>query len=130
MAVTYHPLAVKSFDFLLSLEAMAVLLAAPERINGQIFVGSPTGGVISEYTISGTRINQTLISGLGYPIGMITDGDGHLFVANEGSRTVGEYTTSGVTINNALISVLGDPEGVALDGQGHLFVANQAGCRN
>jgi len=92
--------------------------------HAQIYVASSAGGYVAEYAISGATINSSLIPGLGYPWGMIWDGDGTLYVAQDGSRTVGKYTTSGVTINRSLISIHGDPVGVALDGNGHVFVVD------
>src|ERR1041384_6933835 len=53
---------------------------------GQIFVAQwNTGlydGTIGAYTLTGSRINSAVVSGLVQPEGLATDGRGNLFVAN------------------------------------------------
>ena len=92
--------------------------------HSQLLVANFRSGTIGEYTLSGTTVNASLISGLNEPTGLALDGKGNLFVANFGSGTIGEYTLSGATLNASLISGLSGPSGLALDGKGNLFVVN------
>jgi len=99
------------------------------RSEAQIFVANYGKGTVSEYTTSGTvvndPVNNPLISGLDSPFGITVFG-GHLFVGNLSSGTIGEYTISGATINSNLISGLQSPMGLVVDGQGNLYAANYA----
>jgi hypothetical protein len=91
---------------------------------GQIFVVNQGSGTIGEYTLSGTTINASLISGLQSPTGMAISGS-YLYVAQE-NGTLKEYTTSGKLVNPALITGLYLPWGVAVSGD-YLYVANAGG---
>jgi len=97
---------------------------------GDIFVDDFAGGLIAEYSKTGTPINTALITGLHFPTGLAVDNNGHLFVANETAGTIGEYTTSGAVVNASLITGLNSPDQIALDGHGDLFVANYGNTPN
>jgi hypothetical protein len=105
---------------------LPVLLLAmtAETTQGQIFVAG-NGGIIGEYTTSGTPVNPFLISGFNYPVSMAISGN-NLFTANNGDGTVGEYTTAGVPVNPSLISGLRANylQGVAVSGNS-LYVVNE-----
>ena len=79
--------------------------------------GDMTGqGSIGEYSITGSTINSSLISGLHNPWGIASEGN-DLFVANPGyPESIGEYTLDGVTVNPALISGIYDPFRVKVSG--------------
>lgn len=80
--------------------------------NGHLFISDFSLGTIGEYTLDGTPINTSLISGLQGPCGIAISGN-DLYVANTLGNTIGEYTLSGATINSALISVI-KPKYIAL----------------
>src|SRR5437773_1246306 len=105
--------------------AYAAFCAVPATAYAQIFETNFLSGTIGEYTTSGTTVNPSLVSGLGYPVGIATFG-GNLFVTNFGSAgtgTIGVYTTSGATVNASLVSGLNEPAGIATFG-GLLYVTN------
>jgi PEP-CTERM motif len=72
--------------------------------HSQIFVSNYTASTVSEYSLSGTQLSPALISGLGNPYGIATDGS-HLFVpmiaGNKAS--IGQYDLSGNPLNTSLI---------------------------
>src|ERR1039458_7329705 len=70
---------------------------------GQIFVTNDSGAnTVSEYTLSGTSMNPTLITGLGNPLAIAVSGS-DLYITNYSGNTVGEYTLSGTPVNASLI---------------------------
>jgi hypothetical protein len=105
------------------------------NLKGQIFVANASSGTVGEYTLSGTPINTSLISGLFYPTALAYDGNGHLFVASmvaqgDTRAVIGEYTTSGAVVNANLLSGPQQyfPAAMTLDGNGHLLVAFDNGA--
>ena len=90
--------------------------------NGFLYVANEHSGTIGKYTVTGSVINPTLISGLISPWAIALDGNGYLFVANYGG-SIGKYTTSGDVVNAALVPRLRGAIGIALDGKGNLFVS-------
>jgi len=87
------------------------------------FLGSANGtNTISEYTISGTLVTNSLITGLSAPTGIAISGS-DIFVTDENNGTVGEYTLSGTPVNSSLITGLYNPQGIAVAGS-DIFVTN------
>ncbi len=65
-----------------SLAFLSLFLLSPGLVgiaHSQIFVSNFTASTVSEYSLSGTQMSPALISGLGNPYGLATDGS-HLFV--------------------------------------------------
>jgi hypothetical protein len=77
-------------------------------------------GTVGEYTLSGTPVNPTLITGLDTTARDIAVSGDKLFVLNSGQRvlgvpgTIGEYTTSGEIVNATLVSGLDNPALIAV----------------
>jgi sugar lactone lactonase YvrE len=92
---------------------------------GHLFVTENNG--IGEYTLTGSAVNPSLISGpLAFVEGVACDGNGRLFVSAT-TGVISEYTTGGTPINTNLIFNLNQPTALALDGNGDLFVCNELG---
>jgi hypothetical protein len=70
--------------------------------DSDIFVADQSRGTVSEFTLSGSLVTASLITGLTTPEAMTLSGN-DLFIG-QGNSTVGEYTTSGATVNAALIT--------------------------
>ena len=84
-------------------------------------------GSIGQYTLSGSVIQSSLITGLTSPEQMTVAGT-NLFEANYKTGTVGRYTTTGGTVNTSFLTGLSFPTGLALSGDGaDLFVASYTG---
>jgi hypothetical protein len=104
-----------------------IMCAVPRTTLGNLFVLNLNNiGTIGEYTNSGTPVNPTLITGLGF-VSSIAVSDGFVYVARS-DGTIGKYTTSGVTINASLISGLNDPTHIAVSGA-DLYVAEEGNDR-
>ena len=103
--------------FLLAL--CAAVLAG--NVRGQVFVSNENGGTISEYSLSGSPINTSFISGLSGPSGLAIIGN-NLFEVNYYTGTIGEYSLSGVPVNTKYASGLSSPTVLAASGS-TLFVA-------
>jgi hypothetical protein len=118
--------------------AAVALWAMPATACAQeIFVATEssgrTAGEVGVYSLSGTPINASLITGLNEPTSLLVSGN-NLYVTNFGNGTVGEYNaTTGAPINATLISGLphtvnDGPFGLALY-NGNLFVSTEYGFR-
>jgi len=84
----------------------------------QIFIANSDDGTVGEYTLSGTPINKSLISGLNDPTAVSVSGS-NIFVMtspDDGTARIGEYTISGDQINPNLITGLNAPAGMAMSG--------------
>ncbi len=94
------------------------------RAQAQIFVTDETGGTIGEYSLDGSTINSSLVSGLSSPgLGLALSGT-NLFVGTNGSW-VQEYTTSGAPVATPLITFLPAVNGIAISGS-DMFVVNSS----
>jgi YVTN family beta-propeller protein len=82
---------------------------------GGIFISGGSGA--SLYSLTGTEMNSSLVSGLFFPDGIDADGS-DLFVVDHGnfmvadSGSVGEYNTDGTVTNSALITGLDGPTSI------------------
>lgn len=99
--------------------------------NSSISLGA---GIVSEYSLDGTVINATLISGLTFPQGIAFGTNGHLYVSSyldmsEIIGVVGEYYADGTVINAALIPGLHTPGALAFGPNGHLYVSSATTVR-
>ena len=74
-----------------------------------LYVNYISLGTIGKYTISGSIVNPSLISGLNTPLGMAISGT-NLFVADV--NRIGKYSTTGAIINSNLITNLSNPVGL------------------
>jgi hypothetical protein len=95
-----------------------------------VFVANQNSGTVAQYTASGTLVNGSLISGLGYPTSVIVDG-GDLYVASASTGKIGKYTlgiTPGtISVSNPnLVTGLPTPNYLAISGN-DLFVVNGNG---
>ena len=105
--------------------ALALTFGLAAMLKAQdIYVVNGGNNTIGEYTIAGSTVHASLISGVDDPEGIAISGN-DLFVLNYGDGTVGEYTTSGATVNASLISGLSSPGGIGILGS-DLFVVNQS----
>ena len=94
--------------------ALALTCGLAATLKAQnLYVANFDNSTVGEYTISGSTVNASLISGLNVPEGIAISGN-DLFVANFSNGTVGEYTTSGATVNASLISGLDRPYDIAI----------------
>ena len=106
-----------------SLAFLSIFLLSPGLVgiaHSQIFVSNFTSSTVSEYSLSGTQLSPSLISGLLNPIGLTTDGS-HLFVpvVTGNKASIGQYDLSGDPLNTSLIPNAEGP--VAISGD-DLFV--------
>jgi len=87
--------------------------------------GFSNPATVREYTVDGTLVSGSLVSGLTYPSGLAVSEDGtRLFVADIAKGTIGEYdTATGAAINASLVTGLSNPQGIAISGSS-LFVVN------
>lgn len=85
-----------------------------------IYVATQDEG-IGEYTLSGTAINRTLISGVA---GNLVISGNDLFTGDNNDTDIGEYGLDGSTINASLITGVGYLSGIASSGN-NLFVVGQ-----
>ena len=100
-------------------------------ITGPFNIPTDIGGVIGEYTTSGSSVDRALVSGLSNPLGIAASGaDLFVFECNITSNSatptwwVGEYTTDGDVVNPMLVSGTGPSTGgIAISGS-YLFVAH------
>ncbi len=111
---------------LLTIAAAVSLLAVPQNVCGQIFIANVRDNTVGEYSLDGTVINASLITGLTFPVGVAVSG-GFLYVTNSGATGfgdgfVGKYTIAGAAVNASLITGLASPVGVVVS-EGNIFVA-------
>jgi hypothetical protein len=102
--------------------ACAILMALCQFGFGQIFVVDFDTNAVAEYSLGGSLINSSFISGLAQPEGIAISG-GNIFVSNFQNSTIGKYTLGGGVINKSFISGLSHPLGIAVSGN-TLFVVN------
>src|SRR5258705_91656 len=107
---------------ILSFAFVIVTLFDPSPLRSQIFISDYVFGKVGSYSLSGTPINASLITGATYASSLVVEPNGHILVANWLNNRVAEYTGSGSLVNASLI--LGSDPVVALDGADHIFVAN------
>ena len=112
-------------NILLVLSAGTALSSAGAYGQDIYLTNTAIRGAIGEYTVAGTTVNASLISGLNYPAGIAVSGS-NLFVVNWGGNTIGEYTTSGAVVNASLVSGLNGPNSLVVSGS-NLFVTNGYG---
>jgi hypothetical protein len=91
-----------------------------------LYVSAFSGGTVGKYTMSGATVDDSLISGLPNPGGLVLNGSGDLFVSTYDH--IGEFTTSGGIVNASLISNgYNTGTGLALDAAGDLLWADNYG---
>src|ERR1700722_12214145 len=72
--------------------------------------------------LDGSGVNQSFITGAGFPSGVAVDGE-HIYWANFGSGTIGVANVDGNGVNQSFITGASEPYGLAVDGQ-HIYWAN------
>ena len=86
--------------------------------DSNIFIMGGSDGEIDKYTLSGTLVSPSIVSGIVLAYGMVVVGS-DLFVLN--NQRISEYTTSGVPVNLNLVTGLPDTVGITASGT-DLFV--------
>jgi streptogramin lyase len=111
--------------------------AAPSGVavsSSSVYVSNENLSSISQYTLSGTAVNQSFVNfqNVDNPAGMAVAG-GNLYVANFGSYEVSEFNaTTGAVVNESLVQFpefvanFGSPTDVAVSGN-DLYVISQVG---
>src|SRR5207253_3187123 len=87
------------------LAGVILLLRLPSTASGQIYV-SKLGNAVGEYTLTGTTINPSLITGeLSYDLA-VSDGKLYVVTGNTTGAHLGAYdAATGAAINPSLISL-------------------------
>lgn len=89
---------------------------------------SPQNAVVKETWTGSGYTQSTVVSGLGYPVGVAVDGAGNVFIADQAAGEVLKETplSGGGYTQTALFSALGSVEAVAVDGSGNVYISTLA----
>ncbi len=87
-----------------------------------MYIAEAGAGTVSEILASGGP-EETLATGLGFPLGLAVDSSGNLYMADYGDGTVKEALASNGNVNT-LASGYAGPQGVAVDSSGNVYFAD------
>lgn len=103
---------------------LGTILATPAH--GQIYVSDYVNGTVGEYSLDGTTVNASLITGLTQPAGLALFGN-HLYVIVHGDDTNGTVAvydaTTGAVLKPLLITAPQFPEVLAIS-RGNLYLVS------
>ena len=107
----------------------AMFVGAVATASGQIFVTNYGNGSVRKYDLdTGSVINETFVSGLTNPQGLVVI-NGYLFAANDNIGRVGKYdAATGVAINTSFIGGLSTVKGLAT-ADGYLFLSSSSALK-